>query len=278
MKDSFGIVIYDKKSGETSFSSLSFLKSEYNTSHIGHTGTLDKFASGLMIALIGKASRLNEAFSSFDKEYFAEIEFGKETDTLDPEGNVVREAPIPSFDAIKEKLGLLSGRILQRPPRYSALHIGGKRSSDIARKGIDITPDPREIEIYSKDIISFENGILKIRLSVSKGTYIRSFARDIGLLTQSAAYLKSLRRTKIGPFDLDDISLKTDEIIDKTRLFSRAALDESHRFEIENGKRDNIFIIEDEDKERPYLKLYFQKELYGYGKRGENSFSLTARL
>lgn len=208
------IILLDKKSGVTSFSALNSVKRTVNRK-AGHAGTLDKFASGLVIALCGKCTRLCDAFMGLDKTYIAEIEFGRKTDTLDPEGETVAESPVPEIGVIREKVGIYTGRIEQTPPVYSAIHLNGRRSSELARRGSGAEAEEllkaRPVEIYSSEILSFASPFLTVRLHVSKGFYVRSYARDLALLCGSRAYVHALRRVSIGPFSVKDAVLNDDE-------------------------------------------------------------------
>ncbi len=199
------LLLINKPSGVTSFSSLSPVKRHVNKK-TGHAGTLDKFANGLMIVLTGSFTKLNPIFSSLDKSYRAVIELGKETDTLDPEGDVIATADIPSREKITEVINTsFLGTISQRPPLYSAIHINGKRAHSIARSGrTDIVPDARPVTIHSIEIVSFEGAFLTLDISCSKGTYIRSLARDIAQAADSRGYVTELQRTRIGPYVLSD--------------------------------------------------------------------------
>ena len=133
MGSDFSLLLMDKKEGVTSFSSLYPIKKEHKGEKVGHAGTLDKFASGLMVVFIGTATRLNPVFSSFGKKYRGRLEFGAETDTLDPEGNIVKESSyIPMLEEIEKILPTFIGKQLQTPPLYSALHIDGKRAYQMA--------------------------------------------------------------------------------------------------------------------------------------------------
>lgn len=201
--DKDAIVLLNKKSGITSFSCLGTVKHTINKK-TGHCGTLDKFANGLMIALCGKFTKLNPAFMGLDKTYEAVIEFGKETDTLDPEGEVINTATLPDLKTIEINVEKLKGEITQIPPVYSALHVNGKRSYELVRSGKEVVLEGRKITIYDACILSYEEPYLTIRLHVSKGTYIRSYARDLGKLCNSCAYVTELKRTQIGPFNLEE--------------------------------------------------------------------------
>ncbi len=196
------IVLINKGPDVTSFSCLNYVK-RYVNDKTGHCGTLDKFATGLMIALCGKYTKLNSLFMGLDKKYVASIYFGKETDTLDPEGEIIDEKPVPDFKTIEEAVRKLKGKILQVPPVYSALHVNGKRSYQLVRSGKEVELQGRNVEIYDYKILGYDAPVLNIELHVSKGTYIRSYARDLGKLCSSCAYLTQLRRTQIGPFKLE---------------------------------------------------------------------------
>jgi tRNA pseudouridine55 synthase len=195
-----GILLVDKPEGETSFSSLGPLKRALGTRKIGHTGTLDRFASGLMIVLVGQYARLSQWFSGLDKTYRARIAFGKETDTLDPEGRIVAEGPLPSEDALREALPRFVGELAQRPPEFSAVHIQGRRAYQRKLSGEDFELPLRNITIRSIDFLGYRDGDLDLRVSCSKGTYIRSLARDIAASLGSRAHVKTLRRERVGPF------------------------------------------------------------------------------
>ncbi len=227
------IVLLAKRPGVTSFSSLKIIKKVLGTKKIGHTGTLDSFAQGLLVCCVGALTRLAGRITEFDKTYEAVIEFGSETDTLDPTGAAVKNAPLPTLLAFLDSLEKFRGKLNQRPPSFSAIKIGGERASDILRKGERVEIPEREIFVYGSQLkeIQFEDGELKdfskeisgedlrvalekdlarkvkyarVEFSVSKGTYIRSLARDIGADCESAAHLAGLLRTKVGAFSLRD--------------------------------------------------------------------------
>lgn len=264
----YRILIMDKKEGETSFSSLYPVKKEYKGQKIGHAGTLDKFASGLMIVLVGRATRLNPVFSSMSKSYQATIKFGCETDTLDPEGEVVAVSDLPTEEEIERVLPTFLGRQKQTPPLYSAIHVGGKRAYQEARKGHELEMPERDIEIFSIEKLGYDasEGILSIRVHVSKGTYIRSLARDMASRMGKRAHLIALRRLSIGPYTLEDVD-KSDsrELLERTGLFSNIELDEAHRFEIENGRMHKSFILSDSCKEKKFKFVSFSSELFAIG-------------
>ncbi len=199
-----GIVLLAKQSGKTSFSSLSSVKRALATTKVGHTGTLDSFADGLLVVLVGKLTHLVPHITNFDKTYVALIEFGSETDTLEVTGQVVKRGRIPTKEEVESVLPKFLGEIEQIPPAYSALHVDGKRASDLMREGKSVELKARKITISSIKLLDFNDKFAKIEVSCSKGTYIRSLARDIAAACGTVAHLKELRRTRVGPFKLED--------------------------------------------------------------------------
>ncbi|GHU20019.1 hypothetical protein FACS1894163_13050 [Spirochaetia bacterium] len=197
-----GILLLNKKSGLTSFDSLNSVKKALGTGKVGHTGTLDKFASGLLVVLAGRAVKLTPWFSLCAKEYEGTIRFGIETDTLDPEGAVVGEGPVPDREALEKALPLFRGDILQAPPLYSAIHIDGKRASERARSGESLEMKKRPVTIHALELLSWEPPLARIRVRCSSGTYIRSLARDIAIAAGSRAHLVALKRTQVAGFRL----------------------------------------------------------------------------
>lgn len=204
------VLLIDKPTGVTSFSSLSPIKREIDKK-VGHGGTLDKFAHGLMIVLTGRMTKLNSIFSSLDKTYQATFEFGKITDTLDPEGEVIGTGKIPPLDEITKVIKeQFIGPISQVPPKYSAIHLNGKRAYELVREGKEVPLVAREVTIYSITITSFNPPFVTLTIHCSKGTYIRSLARDIASSCGTVAYVTELERTHIGPYSLTD-SVKAED-------------------------------------------------------------------
>ena len=201
-----GYLLYNKPPGLTSFESLGKIKKLYETKKAGHTGTLDKFASGLLLVLLGRGTRLAPLFVNCTKEYRGTIFFGEETDTLDPEGEVIARGELPSRQALEGAMENFRGEILQAPPAYSAIHINGRRAHELAREGKGPVMEKRPVTIYDLELISWEPPLAEIRALVSSGTYIRSLARDIALAAGSRAHLAALKRSALGPFGLDEAS------------------------------------------------------------------------
>ena len=207
-----GLLLLNKNPGLTSFDSLAGVKKAFDTGKVGHTGTLDKFASGLLVLLIGRGLKLIPLFDCCTKEYTATVLFGEETDTLDPEGSVIASGKIPSREEVEAVLSGFRGDILQSPPAYSAIHINGRRSYELAREGKKPEMKKRPVTIHELEILSWTPPEMQIRVRVSAGTYIRSLARDIALAAGSRAHLSALRRTMVGPFKVEDaVDLMSDE-------------------------------------------------------------------
>lgn len=209
------IVLLAKKPGLTSFSSLFTVKHAFNTSKVGHTGTLDSFAAGLLVVCVGSLTRLAGRITEFSKTYKAVIKFGEETDTLECTGNIVRRAALPTQKDLEMAVKKYTGKIMQQPPSFSAIHIDGKRASDLARSGKTAEIPFRPVQVFSAEIQEIlldsslkndEKRVLAccIEFSVSKGTYIRSLARDIANECGSAGHLIGLLRTRVGNFRLED--------------------------------------------------------------------------
>jgi tRNA pseudouridine55 synthase len=171
---------------------------------VGHTGTLDKFAGGLLVVLTGRALKLSAFFTNCDKHYEALIRLGIETDTLDLEGAVVAEAPPPSKNALEVALERFRGPIMQKPPAFSAIHLDGKRAYELARNGLPVNMTPRSVTIHELTLRSYEPPFARIGILCSSGTYIRALARDIAVSAGSCAHLAGLTRTQSGPFRLSD--------------------------------------------------------------------------
>ena len=201
------LLLLKKPVGVTSFASLKPVK-RYVDRKTGHAGTLDRFAEGLMIVLTGSFTKLNVLCSGLDKKYVANIAFGRETSTLDPEGVCIAEAPIPTIETITSVIKeQFLGEIDQTPPAYSAIHVQGKRAYQLARAGKEVEIPSRTITIHNLEIQAWDPPVLTVEVHCSKGTYIRSLARDIAIACDSRAHLIALKRIAIGPFTLDEAIL-----------------------------------------------------------------------
>ncbi|MBQ9538082.1 MAG: tRNA pseudouridine(55) synthase TruB [Treponema sp.] len=206
-----GIILYAKRSGLTSFSSLWSVKKALGTDKVGHTGTLDSFAEGLLVVLSGSLTHLVSHVTAFKKTYLAVICFGEATDSLDPFGRVTGTGRPLSEDEVRAACSRFTGAQLQIPPVFSALHVDGKRASDIARSGEEVKLQPRQVFIYRNELLSYKAAdgdsafsYALVEVECSKGTYIRALARDMASLFGTVAHLSALRRTQVGPFSLED--------------------------------------------------------------------------
>ena len=208
------IVFVDKPAGISSFGAVARVRRIFSEQvghkvKVGHTGTLDPFATGSLILLVGKATKKAPLFSKLDKEYEASIHLGVTSTTGDPEGELTivdQQVSIDCFE-IDEVLQSFVGTIQQTPPAFSAIKIDGQRAYRLARAGKKVDIPTRNVEIYSIDIIKYEAPILKIRTHVSSGTYIRTLVEDIGKKLGCGAYTESLRRTKIADYDIEKVPL-----------------------------------------------------------------------
>ena len=205
------IILVDKPAGISSFGIVAKIRRELKEEFghkikVGHTGTLDPFATGLLILLSGKMTKKSNEFLKLDKIYEADLKLGFTSTTGDPEGEIQQYSDnlCPQRDAVESVLNSFIGTITQTPPRFSAIKINGERAYKLARKGADFEIPSREVEIYSIEILDYSYPTLKIRCHVSSGTYIRTLAEDIGKKLGTGAYLTALRRTKIGDYHIED--------------------------------------------------------------------------
>lgn len=197
-----GLLLVDKPIGMTSHDVVATARRSLGVRRIGHTGTLDPFASGLLVLLVGQATRLARFVQDQPKVYEATIAFGAETDTDDLSGSVIRRAHLPSSEAIDAGIQALSGTIGQIPPAYSAKRVAGQRAYAAARAGAPLLLPAFDVTVHEWQIRSRSPDSLDVTISCDGGTYIRALARDLGRLTLSAAHLTSLRRIRSGAFDV----------------------------------------------------------------------------
>ena len=238
-----------------------------------------------MIVLTGEAAKLNPVFSGFDKSYRARIMLGCETDTLDPEGKVVsRSDHIPSMDEIEKILPSFTGEIEQVPPVYSAIHVGGKRAYELARSDREVEMKARKVRIHSLSVLSYEAPYLVIDCRVSKGTYIRSLARDIAAAAGSAGHLTALERYSIGPFgygDITGIPSSAEETEERLKAVIDGVIDfaDSGLFRLRNGYVQPGAVKYKSGSSSGYYLLYNKGRLLGVlcDKEG-GGYSITAMV
>ena len=288
------IVLLAKQPGLTSFASLYAVKRAFKTSKVGHTGTLDSFAEGLLVVCTGSLTRLAGRITQFDKTYEAVIKFGEETDTLECTGSVVKTAPLPSKSDFEKTVSRFTGNIMQMPPAFSALHVDGARASDLVRQGKNIELPPRPVTVYESKILEIaedSSGAIRaarVLFSVSKGTYIRSLARDIAAECKSAAHLAGLRRTQVGDFMLEGAAG-----FDALKSFTiESALENAERLKIcagnfekrGTGKKDEVsadLISEIQEKSLPMtekLALICGFDCVLLRRESQNAFRNGAKL
>lgn len=205
-----GLLLVDKPAGVTSHDVVQLARRVYGERSIGHLGTLDPFATGLLILLLGKSTRLATFIDTEPKVYEATVRFGSETDTDDCTGEVVRESVPPSRDRIDAAIESLTGKISQIPPAFSAKSVDGIRAYDAARRGEPIDLPPVDVEVYEWIVTRDGSSEIDVKITCGSGTYIRALARDLGRLTGSAAHLSALRRIRSGPFDVGDAATLED--------------------------------------------------------------------
>jgi len=200
-----GILLVDKPQGVSSFRLVSAARKMYNVRKVGHAGTLDPLATGVMVLLIGKEyTKQSHHFLHHDKEYVADIFLGVKTDSYDREGKVLSSSSYtPSLEEIHHALVQFQGNILQVPPMFSAKKIQGQKLYDLARKGIHIERNPSPVCVTTS-LLSYAHPIVKLHIRCSKGTYIRSIAEDLGNILGCGAHLYELIRTRSGPFHIKD--------------------------------------------------------------------------
>ena len=219
--DPAGILIVDKPKGVTSHDVVAIVRRHFQIKKVGHAGTLDPNATGVLVLLLGKATKLSETFLNQDKEYEAVMKLGEKTDSGDCEGKVlkVREVNVDE-DELRKVVNSFQGEIEQVPPMFSAKKIGGKRLYKLARKGLEIKREPRKIHIKEIEIGDVNLPMVHLRVVCSKGTYIRQLADDIGEALGCGANLAELRRTRSGEFDLTK-SVKFDALskMDKEKFY-----------------------------------------------------------
>jgi len=216
-----GILLIDKEAGQTSHDivqRIRFACRGKGRLKVGHAGTLDPFATGLLIILIGQGTKLSPFVMPGQKVYLASLELGVETDTLDPTGKVVNMCGVPPLnpDEIRKTADQFVGTYPQRPPAFSSVKFNGTRAYKLARKGCNVVLKPREITVYSLKILSVGLPHITLRVRCSSGTYVRRLASDLGRALGPGAYLRSLRRVQSGPFELED-ALPSAEIEERVR-------------------------------------------------------------
>ena len=241
-----GFIFLDKTANELSSKADGDIKRLFNTSRVGHVGTLDPFATGLLILGVNKATKSITFFDDFDKEYIATIKLGIETDSMDIDGKELSRKEVPSLskDKIVDVLNSFLGKSKQLPPMTSAIKIDGVALYKLAHKGREIDRPLRDIEIKEIELLDFKEDKITFRSLVSKGTYIRVLGSDIAKKLDTVGHLSALRRTKVGPFSVSE-AVKIEDISDKSlkstyevlsRFCSVISFDDKKIKDIKDGK------------------------------------------
>lgn len=271
-----GILVVDKKKGYTSRDIVNIVSKKLKTKKVGHTGTLDPIATGVLVLLIGKSLKLTEILVSDTKEYIAKIKLGIETDTLDITGNIVKKHDVGNIamEDIIRVLAKYMGKIKQEVPKYSAVHVNGKRLYEYARNNIEVELPKREVEIFDLRLVSdIKNNEFSISCIVSKGTYIRSLVRDIGISLGTCATMTELRRIKQGIFDieqaytLENIEKDNYKLLDPKDILNipKVIVDKDLEFKIKNGQVLKKFFDSDMamilNQNNDLLAIYKKKDM-----------------
>lgn len=240
-----GAIIVNKAPDMTSRDVINILNKKFNTKSIGHTGTLDPIAEGVLVCLIGKYTKLTDILINHDKEYIASFKLGILTDTLDITGKILKEEKVNlTKEEIQKTILSFKGTYNQEVPIYSAVKINGKKLYEYARNNEEIILPKREVNIYDIELLNIDNEIITIKTKVSKGTYIRSLIRDIGLKLNTNATMTKLIRTKLDKFTIEESYTLEDIQNDNYKLLSLEDLidldtiniNEEMLFKIKNGQ------------------------------------------
>jgi len=279
-----GIINLLKPPGMSSNSAVSHVKRLLNTKKVGHAGTLDPGACGVLVILLGKGTKLSQHLMDGEKEYIFEITFGARTDTQDAYGQVVeRHVKNVSKDMIEAIIPSFIGNIKQTPPAFSAISVNGQRSYHLARKGIEVKLEPREITIHALDLLD-QTGVNRflLRAKCSKGTYIRTLAEDIARAMGTCAYTSFLERTQSGVFGIEDAVTLDDleevvvrDVVSEHVLlleqavmdFKSVIIDKQDYKRITNGLSGRVMASEtnDESNQEALHRIYCKNQLIGLG-------------
>lgn len=237
-----GLILINKQKGFTSHDVVNVIRKKLNTKKVGHTGTLDPNATGVLPILVGKATKISKYLMEHDKTYIATIKLGEKTDTGDSEGQVIEEKSIPADlkkEDINNALQNFFGKQKQVPPMYSAIKINGKKLYEYAREGKEVKLEAREIEIYKIELLEYQNNKIKFEVECSKGTYIRTLCENIAKKLGTVGYMEELQRTKVNNFRIEDSILLDDitlENAEKNMIKIEEVFKEKETIELDNKK------------------------------------------
>ena len=265
-----GVLIIDKPEGITSHDVVAKVRKALHTKKVGHTGTLDPLATGVLVVCVEKATKLVQYLTCENKTYEVQMKLGVKSDTGDITGNIIETDDNISeklseltLEKINETLNTFLGAQKQVPPMYSAIKVNGKKLYEYAREGVEIEREERDIEIYSIENVSFENDILKYTVSCSKGTYVRSLCEDIAEKLGTCGTMTALRRTVTGEFEIKDSiqieEISEEKIISMEKLFDKKIDVSNNMKKLINGEEIKV------DLEDGLYNLY-SDEYVGIGK------------
>lgn len=235
-----GVLIVDKPKGYTSHDIVNIIRKSLNIKKVGHTGTLDPNATGVLPILIGDATKISKYLIEHDKSYIAELKLGKSTTTGDSEGEKIEEKEVPKISKAELEAVLQSfkGKQTQIPPIYSSIKVNGKKAYEYARQGKEIELQPREIEIYDINQISLEKDTITFKVSCSKGTYIRVLCEDIAKKLNTVGHMSNLKRTQVDKFNIEN-AITIEQIKANTNILDKLISIEEIFKEYPNIKLDN---------------------------------------
>lgn len=276
-----GILNVNKEVGISSNKCVGLVKKALNMKKVGHTGTLDLEAEGVLPIVIGKATRVSDFLMDEKKEYITEAIFGSRTDTLDWSGQVVEESDKTfTKDELIREMENFKGQITQTPPMYSAIKINGSKMYDLARKGIEVERKTRKVTIYDFKLLDFDFPKATFKITCSKGTYIRTLIDDLGEALGSFAFVNKLTRSKVGDFSIEEaiksadiLQMHKDQILKRIKPvdyalkdYKEIRLDKSYFKQATNGMTMRLDALYSDD----LLRVYIEDQFIGLGKNFKN--------
>lgn len=268
-----GVIIINKQKNFTSHDVVNVIRKKLNIKKVGHTGTLDPNATGVLPILVGKATKISKYLIEHDKTYIATIKLGEKTDTGDNEGQVIEEKLVPTDlkeEDINNVLQIFLGKQKQVPPMYSAIKINGKKLYEYAREGKEVKLEAREIEIYKIQLLEYKNSKIKFEVECSKGTYIRTLCEDIAKKLGTVGYMEELQRTKVNNFKIGDSVLLDDitlENVEENLIKIEEVFKEKDKIELDNKKLELFLngVKLTYDLPKDIYRIYNNKQFIGIG-------------
>ena len=268
-----GVIIINKQKNFTSHDVVNVIRKKLNTKKVGHTGTLDPNATGVLPILVGKATKISKYLIEHDKTYIATIKLGEKTDTGDNEGQVIEEKLVPTDlkkEDINNVLQSFLGKQKQVPPMYSAIKINGKKLYEYAREGKEVKLEAREVEIYKIQLLEYKNSKIKFEVECSKGTYIRTLCEDIAKKLGTVGYMEELQRIKVNNFKIEDSVLLDDialENVEENLIKIEKVFKEKDKIELDNKKLELFLngVKLTYDLPKDIYRIYNNKQFIGIG-------------